>query len=51
MAPRITPDAVIIAGPQTTLDETMPQDYLNQLADMDYPVCYKNVNLDPRAIS
>jgi len=42
------PDAVII-GLKTTLDQSVPEKYLNQLNDVDYPVFYMNVSLDPPA--
>jgi hypothetical protein len=43
------PDAVIIPGLKTTLDQSVPEIYLNQLNDVDYPVFYMNVSLDPPA--
>ena len=43
------PDAVIFAGPKIMLDESVPQESLNQLADVDYPVFYMNFNLNPQA--
>jgi len=42
------PDAVIFAGPKVMLDEGVPQDSLNQLAGVDYPVFYMNFNLNPQ---
>jgi hypothetical protein len=42
------PDAVIFAGPKVMLDESVPQDSLNQLATVDYPVFYMNFNLNPQ---
>ena len=41
------PDAVIFAGPKVMLDEGVPQNSLNQLAGVDYPVFYVNFNLNP----
>ena len=43
------PDAVIFAGPKTTLDQSVPENYLNQLTDVNYPVFYMDVSLDPQA--
>jgi len=43
------PDAVIFAGPKVMLDEGVPQESLNQLADVDYPVFYMNFNTNPQA--
>ena len=42
------PDAVIFAGPKTTLDQSVPQNTLNQLADLDYPVFYMNISANPQ---
>jgi hypothetical protein len=42
------PDAVIFAGPKVMLDESVPQDSLNHLAGVDYPVFYMNFNLNPQ---
>jgi hypothetical protein len=43
------PDAVIFAGPKVMLEEGVPQETLNQLADVDYPVFYMNFNTNPQA--
>src|SRR5579864_2648537 len=43
------PDAVIFAGPKVMLDESVSQESLNRLADVDYPVFYMNYNLNPQA--
>jgi hypothetical protein len=43
------PDAVIFAGPKVMLDESVPQESLEQLASVDYPVFYMNFNLNPQA--
>jgi len=43
------PDAVIFAGPKVMLDDSLPQESLNNLADVDYPVFYMNFNLNPQA--
>src|SRR5579871_1976117 len=43
------PDAVIFAGPKVMLDDNLPQDSLNQLASVDFPVFYMNFNLNPQA--
>ncbi len=43
------PDAVIFAGPKVMLEDSLPQESLNHLADVDYPVFYMNYNLNPQA--
>jgi hypothetical protein len=43
------PDAVIFAGPKVMLDDSVPQESLTHLADVDYPVFYMNFNLNPQA--
>ncbi|HLM97869.1 MAG TPA: hypothetical protein VK335_01215 [Bryobacteraceae bacterium] len=43
------PDAVIFAGPKVMLDDSLPQESLNQLATVDFPVFYMNFNLNPQA--
>jgi hypothetical protein len=43
------PDAVIFAGPKVMLDDSVPQESLDQLADVAYPVFYMNFNLNPQA--
>jgi len=43
------PDAVIFAGPKVMLDDGLPQDSLNQLSTVDFPVFYMNYNLNPQA--
>ena len=43
------PDAVIFAGPKVMLDDSLPQESLNQLATVDVPVFYMNFNLNPQA--
>jgi hypothetical protein len=49
MSSKDRPDAVIFAGPKVMLDEAVPQDSLNHLAGVDYPVFYMNFNLNPQA--
>ncbi len=44
------PDAVIIAGPKVMLDETVPQDQLKQMGDLNFPVFYMNYNANPQAV-
>ena len=44
------PDAVIIAGPKVMLDDSVPQDSLKQIGDLNYPVFYMNYNLNPQAV-
>ena len=43
------PDAVIFAGPKVMLDNSITQESLNQMANVDYPVFYMNFNLNPQA--
>jgi hypothetical protein len=43
------PDAVIIAGPKVTFDDSGSQDALKQLGDAKVPVYYMNYNLNPQA--
>jgi hypothetical protein len=47
--PADRPDAVIFAGPKMLLYEGMPQNSLNQLPDVDYPVFYMPVSVNPLA--
>jgi len=44
------PDAVIIAGPKVMLDETVPQDQLKQIGELNFPVFYMNYNANPQAV-
>jgi len=46
---KVHPDAVIFAGPKVMLEDGVPQESLNQLADVDYPVFYMNFNPNPQA--
>src|SRR5579863_10071013 len=43
------PDALIFAGPKTTLNENVPQTTFNRLADIDYPVFYMNISENTQA--
>jgi hypothetical protein len=43
------PDAVIFAGPKTAIEGSVPQNTLNQLADVNYPVFYMTISANPRA--
>ncbi len=43
------PDAVIFAGPKVMLDDSLPQESLNQLDHVDFPVFYMNFNLNPQS--
>ena len=45
-----TPDAVIIAGPKVMLDDSVSQDSLKQLGELNYPVFYMNYNLNPQQV-
>ena len=47
--PERHPDAVIFAGPKIMLDANVPQETLQQVGDVDFPVFYMNYNLDPQA--
>ena len=42
------PDALVFAGPKVMLEESVPQDTLKPLADVDYPVFYMNYTLNPQ---
>jgi hypothetical protein len=44
------PDAVIIAGPKVMLDETVSQDSLKQIGELNFPVFYMNYNVNPQAV-
>ena len=44
------PDAVIIAGPKVMLDDSLPQEPLKQIADVNFPVFYMNYNVNPQAV-
>ena len=44
------PDAVVFAGPKALLEESVPQDSLRQIGDLNYPVFYMNYNLYPQAV-
>jgi hypothetical protein len=43
------PDALVFAGPKVMLEESVPQETLKPLADVDYPVFYMNYALNPQA--
>jgi len=43
------PDAVIFAGPKVMLDDSVSQEALNQISNVDFPVFYMNFNLNPQA--
>ena len=45
-----SPDAVIIAGPKVMLDDSLPQEPLKQIADVNLPVFYMNYNVNPQAV-
>ncbi|HKW99152.1 MAG TPA: hypothetical protein VJN43_15540 [Bryobacteraceae bacterium] len=47
--PKDHPDAVIFAGPKVMIDDSVPQQSLEQLSGVDYPVFYMNFNLNPQA--
>jgi len=44
------PDAVIFAGPKAILDDSVPQESLKQVGDVEYPVFYMNYNLNPQGV-
>src|ERR1700730_5152489 len=44
------PDAVIIAGPKVMLADTVSQDSLKQIGELNFPVLYMNYNLNPQAV-
>jgi hypothetical protein len=43
------PDAVIFAGPKAIIDDSVPQESLKKVGDLEYPVFYMNFNLNPQA--
>jgi hypothetical protein len=43
------PDAVVIAGPKVTLDDSATEDALKQLGEVKVPVFYMNYNVNPQA--
>jgi hypothetical protein len=45
-----TPDALVFAGPKALLEESVPQDTLREIGDLQYPVFYMNYNLYPNTI-
>jgi hypothetical protein len=46
---RNQPDAVIIAGPKVTVEDSVPQDSLKPLGDLKFPVFYLNYSPNPAA--
>jgi hypothetical protein len=42
------PDAVIIAGPKVKIDQSIPQDMLRSIGDVNFPIFYMNYNLNPQ---
>ncbi len=44
------PDALIFAGPKVMLDQSVSDDSLKPLANVDYPVFYLNYAVNPQAI-
>jgi len=46
---RENPDAVIIAGPKVTFDDSGSQDAMKQMGEVKFPVFYMNYNLNPQA--
>jgi hypothetical protein len=45
---RETPDAVIIAGPKVTLDDSVSPDAWKQIGEVKTPIFYMNYNLNPQ---
>ena len=43
------PDAVIFAGPKVMADANVPENSLDQVGNVNYPVFYMNYNLNPQA--
>jgi hypothetical protein len=44
------PDALVFAGPKALLEESVPQDTLREIGELNYPVFYMNYNLYPQAV-
>lgn len=44
------PDAVIFAGPKALLDQSVPQETLKEVGELECPVFYMNYNLNPQAV-
>ncbi len=42
------PDALIFAGPKALVDESVPQESLKEVGEVEYPVFYMNYNLQPQ---
>jgi hypothetical protein len=47
--PKNRPDALIFAGPKVMLDESVPQDTLKEIGQVEYPVFYMNYNFNPQS--
>ena len=43
------PDAVIFASPKVMVDANVPEESLNEVGSVNYPVFYMNYNLNPQA--
>ncbi len=43
------PDALIFAGPKVMLDQTVPQENLKEIGQIEYPVFYMNYNFNPQS--
>jgi len=43
------PDALIFAGPKVMLDESVPQENLRDIGQVEYPVFYMNYNFNPQS--
>ncbi|MFN7994440.1 MAG: hypothetical protein U0Q18_12615 [Bryobacteraceae bacterium] len=50
LQPQDHPDAVIFAGPKLMLGDSVPQESLKKVADVECPVFYMNYNLNPQAV-
>jgi hypothetical protein len=44
------PDAVVFAGPKALLQENVPNESLNEIGELNYPVFYMNYNLYPQSV-
>lgn len=42
------PDAMVFAGPKALLEENIPQESLQEIGELNYPVFYMNYNLYPQ---
>jgi hypothetical protein len=49
MSAKDRPDALIFAGPKVMLDQSVPQDTLREIGQVEYPIFYMNYNFNPQS--